>query len=278
MGDELAPDSRNHVRHILTLAVIAFSISALLGGFMSGRAAVPHFPSGPLPSPQSTLSAQMLREAAAADEVAHDQFASDAAVTLAASGADIQDDAHIALVIVDAGRSTALESPFLALNVPVTLVIDPAGSAAPAMFALARRHGDQVYLQTRGTLTAHALGALRAGFPGMTGVAMRLTGGMHRGDLAALRAADLAFFDEYGAQPQAAAKFAAAGVRYAARGVTVDDHAQRSYVTYMLAQAVHVARGRTAIVMARPFPGTLQAFEDLLSRASRDGVHVVALP
>lgn len=220
----------------------------------------------------------MLREAAAADETAHDQFASDSAVLLAASGEDIQDDAHIALVVVDAGRSRALESPFLALNVPVTLVIDPSGSAAQAMSALAHGRGDEVYVQIRGALTAHALGALRGRFPGMTGVAMRLTGGVNRDELAALRAADLAFFDEYGVDDAAAARFAAAGVRYAARGVTVDDHAQRSYVTYMLAQAVHLARGRTAVVMARPFPGTLQAFEDLLARASRDGVHVVALP
>lgn len=265
------------MRHVLTLAIIAFSISALLGGFMSGRAAV-RFPAAPLPSPQSTLSAQMLREAQAADEVAHDQFASDSAVTLAPSDADIGDDAQIALAIVDAGRSRALESPFLALNVPVTLVIDPSGSAASAMFALAQRRGEPVYLQTHGALTAHTLGVLRGRFPGMAGIAARLNHPMLPGALAALRAANLAFFDERGVRHDAEAKFAAAGVRYAARGVTVDDHAQRSYVTYMLAQAVHLARGRTAVVMARPFPGTLQAFEDLLARASRDGVRVVALP
>ncbi|HET9097085.1 MAG TPA: divergent polysaccharide deacetylase family protein [Candidatus Baltobacteraceae bacterium] len=265
------------MRHLLALAVIAFSVSALLGGFMSGRAAV-RFPAAPLPSPQSTLSAQMLREAQAADEVAHDQFARDSAVTLASTDAQIGDEAEIALVIVDAGRSPALESPFLALNVPVTLVIDPSGGAASAMFALAQRRGDAVYLQTDGALRAHALDALRKRFPGLAGIAARLNGGLPPGALAALRAANLAFFDERSVRPDAAAKFAAAGVRYAARGVTIDDHAQRSYVTYMLAQAVHLARGRTAVVMARPFPGTLQAFEDLLARASRDGVRVVALP
>lgn len=244
---------------------------------MSGRAAVPNFTAAPASSPQSTLSAQMLRDAAAADEVAHDRFASDSAVMLAASGEDIQDDAHIALVIVDAGRSWALESPFLTLNVPVTLVIDPSGSAASAVFQSARRRGDAVYVQTNGALTPSALRALQRRFPGVSGIAMRLTDGVRPGDLAALRAQHLAFFDEYGPDEGLEAEFSAAGVRYAARGVTIDDHAQRSYVAYMLEQAVHLARGRTAVVMARPFPGTLQAFEDLLARAPRDGVHVVAL-
>lgn len=265
------------MKHFLPFVVIAFSVSALLGGFMSGRAAVPHLTSRPPALRQSVLSAHVLRKAASADEIAHDAFAADSAVVLSAADGGIEDDASIALVIVDAGRSRALESPFLELNVPVTFVIDPSGSAAAAVFALARRRGDQVYVQAHGTLTPGSLAALRARFPGMTGVAMRLTGAANPRELAALRAVNLAFFDEDGIDGFAAARFAASGVRYAGRGITVDDHAQRTYVAYMLAQAVHLARGRTAVVMARPFPGTLQAIQDLLAHASRDGVRVVAL-
>lgn len=259
------------------MLIIAFSISALLGGFMSGRAAVPRFSAAPTSAPHSTLTVQTLREAVSTDEVAHDEFADDPAVLLAPSDEDVRDDAHIALVVVDGGRSAALESPFLALNVPVALVINPSGSAAQAMFRLARERGKVVYVQADEPVTAAALHALLRAFPGMSGIAMRLTDGERPGDLAAMRAAHLGFFDEYGERDEAA-EFTAAGVRYAARGMTIDDHAQQSYVGYMLRQAVHLARRRTAVVMARPFPGTLQAFEDFLARAPRDGVSVVGLP
>lgn len=266
------------MRYLLSFLVIAFSISALLGGFMSGRAAVPRFSAVPTSAPQSTLPLPSLRAAVSTDEVPHDQFASDPAVVLASSNADLRDDARIALVVVNGGRSTALETPFLALNVPVTLVINPSGSAAAAMFRLARQDGDPVYVQADGPLTVTRLQALTRAFPGMSGIATRLTDGPPpSADLAALRSADLAFFDEYG-YGGASAAFTRAGVRYAARGITVDDHAQRSYVRYMLAQAAHLARRRTAVVMARAFPGTLQAFQDFLARAPRDGVHIVELP
>lgn len=219
----------------------------------------------------------MLRDAAHTDEVARDEFANDAAVVLAPSGEDFTGDARIALVIVDAGRSTALESAFLALDVPVTLVINPSGAAAPEMYQLAVQRDDAVYVQVQEPITVPALRTLRRKFPAMAGVAMRLTQDARAADLAALHAENLAFFDEYGAADRAAARFASAGVRYAARGITIDDHAQRSYVAYMLRQAVRVARSSSAVVMARPFPGTLQAIEDLLARASRDGVHIVGL-
>lgn len=265
------------MRQLLSVLIIAFSISALLGGFMSGRAAVPHFSAAPTPAPRETLSVQTLREAVSTDEVAHDEFAADSAVRLSPSDEDLRQDARIALVVVDGGRSLALESPFLSLNVPVTLVINPSANAARAMFRLAREHGDAVYVQSDGPVTAATLRALLHAFPGMSGIAMRLTGDERPGDLTAMRAANLGFFDEYG-ESGAAGRFAAAGVRYAARGITIDDHAQQSYVAYMLQQAVHLARNRTAVVMARPFPGTLQAFENFLARAPRDGVSVVELP
>ena len=268
------------MRYFVSFLVIAFSISALLGGFMSGRAAVPHFPTASVatPAPQSTLSPQLLREPALMDEVAHDEFARDAAVVLPPSGADVRDDASLALVIVDAGHSGALETPFLSLNVPVTLVINPAGTDATAIYQLARERGDAVYVQLNEPVSAPLLHELQRRFPEMTGVAMRLAQDAQAGDVAALRAARLAFFDEYGEDDALPARFRAAGVRYAARGITVDDHAQRSYVAYMLRQAVHLARRRTAVVMARPFPGTLQAFQYLLARASREGVRIEALP
>lgn len=266
------------MRYVFSFLVIAFSISALLGGFFGGRAAVPHFPAA-TPLPQGTLSPQLPRAGAPLDELAHDQFAGDAAVVLADSGAEVRGDARLALVIVDAGRSLALESPFLSLNVPVTIVIDPSGSAASSIAQLAVQQKDAVYVQLPDeTVSADELRALRGRFPGMSGVAMRLTRPPDPGELSAIRTARLAFFDEYGEEDGAAARFASAGVRYAARSVTIDDHAQRSYVAYMLRQAAHLARGRAGIVMGRPFPGTFQAFQDLIAQASRDGIRIIGLP
>jgi polysaccharide deacetylase 2 family uncharacterized protein YibQ len=266
------------VRHFLSLVIIAFSVSALLGGFFSGRAAVPHLAAAPTPLPQGMLSSEFMRQAAPLDEVAHDQFARDAAVALAPAGEDFRNDARLALVLVDAGRSLALESPFVSLNVPVTFVIDPQGSEAHAIAQLAQQRGDAVYVQVRELPGAAQLGALRRLFPGMSGVAMRLTQTPRAAGMAPLRIADLRFFDEYGELDGASTAFASAGVRYTARGITVDDHAQRTYVAYMLRQAVHLARTRVAVVIARPFPGTFQAFQALLARAPRDGVRIVGLP
>lgn len=265
------------MRHVLSVLIIAFSISALLGGFFSGRAAVPHLHAISTPVPASPF-AESPREAAPLDEVAHDQFAGDAAVALPPAGEDFRSEARLALVVVDAGRSLALEAPFVSLNAPVTFVIDPQGSAAQTIAQLALQRGDTVYVQVHELPDAVQLHALLRRFPGTMGIAIRLTQPPQKSRLSALRAAGLRLFDEYGELDVAPAAPRSAGVRYIARGITVDDHAQRTYVSYMLRQAVHLARRRLAVVIARPFPGTLQAFQDLLARAPRDGVRIVGLP
>lgn len=266
------------MRHALWLILIAFSISALSGGFFSGRAAVPHFGAaargaGTAPPPSLPDLTQGVPQT---DEIARDEFAGDEAVSLDTPGGNARDDARLAFVLVDAGHSAALESPFLSLSVPVTLVIDPRGAAAGAMVKLAHHQGDAIYLQAHAPLTAGEVAALRKAYPDAQGVAVRMPGApLSESAAAALRANALALLDEYGeSAPGAAPK----SVRFAARSVTVDDHAQRTYVAYMLRQAVHLARGRRAVVMARPFPGTLQAFQDLLTHASREGIRFVGLP
>lgn len=269
------------MRHAFWLLVIAFSISALWGGYLSGRAAVPHFPAGPATAaPQAAPAPDLGRAVAQTDELAEDRFARDAAVSTDAPGGDPGEDSQLALVVVDAGHSVALESPFLFANVPLTLVIDPAGTAAGELLRLAAQSGDAVYLQASEPVTAARVRSLHAAFPRARGIAVRMTGaaGVTASARRALRDAGLGIFDEYGENRELEKIIAAAGVRYAARSITVDDHVQRSYVTYMLRQAVNLGRGRTAVVMARPFPGTLHAFEDLLAQAPRDGVRFVGLP
>ena len=277
MGDECPADTKR-VRHAFWLIVIGFSLSALGGGFLSGRAAVPRFPTAPPPS--AVPAVDTVRGIPQTDELAADQFASDDAVSVQTPGGPAREDATLSIVIVDAGRSQALEEPFLSLNVPVTLVVESGGTASLAMTKIAAASGDAVYVQAHAPLQASEVRALRQRFPQAAGVAVRIEPdtAVDAPALGALHASHLALFDEYGENAPLRKSALAAGVRYAARSVTVDDHAERTYVAYMLRQAVHLARARRAIVMARPFPGTLQAFRDLLARARREGIRFAALP
>jgi len=268
------------VRHAFWLIVIAFAVSALSGGYLSGRAAVPRFPAAaPSFTPPPLAGVQISGAAVQTDELAGDDFARDAAVAAESAGGDVSQDAKIAVAIVDAGHSPVLESPFLSLGVPVTLVIDPSAPAARKMLHLAVESGQHAYVQAQLPLTSAQIESLHAAFPGASGLAARLDGGAaDKGALARLRALDWGVLDEYGEEPATARTFAGGRVRFTARSITIDDHVQPAYVAYMLKQAVHIARGRTAVVLGRPFPGTLRAFRELLSRASRDGVRFEQLP
>ncbi|HET6895843.1 MAG TPA: divergent polysaccharide deacetylase family protein [Candidatus Baltobacteraceae bacterium] len=263
------------------LAIIAFAVTAISGGFLSGRAAVPRFPiavpsASIAPAPPISITGSIPQT----DELANDDFTNDAAVTVDGSAGDVRSDARLALAIVDAGHSAALESPFLGLGVPVTLVVDPSGPAADQMVRAAHQSGQQVYMQARLPLRKAEIESLHAAFAGADGIAARLQD-VHaagKGVCAALRALNWSLFDEYGARSELAHRFSVCGVRYVARSITVDDHVQRTYVAYMLDQAVHLARGRTTVVMARPFPGTLRALQDVLARAPRDGIRFTRMP
>jgi polysaccharide deacetylase 2 family uncharacterized protein YibQ len=265
------------VKHAFWLLLIAFSLSAISGGYMSGRAAVPRFTvvsHTPVPARMD-----FTRGVPQVDELAKDEFAHDAVVPADVSAGNVREDARLAIVLVDAGHSLALESPFLSLGVPVTLVVDTQAAAARDVSALALENGVRIYVQAHAPLSTAEIESLHKAFPLAAGVAARFTEEPRVGrDVAVLlHRVNWGVLDEFGGERAVAKAFSRAGVRYAARSITVDDHVERTYVAFMLQQAVHVARGRTAIVMARPFPGTLQAFEDLLTQAPRDGVRFVGL-
>lgn len=265
------------MRHAFSFVIIAFSVSALLGGYLSGRAAVPHFPRS-IPSAQPAVL-RAVPQVDQIDEVPYDEFADDAAVALPDLGGDLNAEARLAVVLLDAGRSHALTAPFFGLRIPMTVVIDPHGAASSQTARDATEAGDGVYVQAHVPLDAAFVRRIRAAFPSALGVALRVTGfdAIQTDALVQLRRERLAVLDEYGEAGDADARFAKAHIPYAMRSITIDDHGQRSYVEYMLREAVRVGRGRTAVVMARPFPGTLQALDDLLARASRDGVRFVGL-
>lgn len=261
------------MRSAFWVLVVVFSGCALLGGYFSGRAAAPPLVfETPAPDPGVTGVLQQ-------NETADDDFAGDAAVVADAPGGEIDKDSRLSFVLVDCGQSVPLESLFLRLGVPLALVVDPVEPAAHATAAQARQFGKMVFVQAALPLSAHDIRALQDEFPGIAGIAIRVDRQrIDNGVLRALRDAGLRLFDEYGGYRSVQKRAVAAGVRYLRRTITIDDDLEPSYVAYMLDEAVRLGRGSGAVVMARPFPGTLHALEAVLSRAPRDGIRIVRLP
>lgn len=266
------------MRSILWLVVIAFSVCALAGGYFSGNAAVPritlHFPSPDPLASTNPIDVRPIRglDVPQTDEVALDDFADDPAVVSGAVTGDIQHEAHLALVLVGCGHSFALEAPFLSLEIPVTLVIDPDGPAANAIAQAAAAAGKATVVQIALPFDPSQLPSVHANFPHARAVAARFEDVPPRALLRALRAQRLAAFDEFGEDKRARAAMRAAGIQYVSRTITVDDHLQPAYVQYMLDQAVDLGRAAPAVVLARPLPGTLRALQALIAQSSRDGV------
>lgn len=270
------------MRTALSVLIIVFAICALAGGYFSGAAAVPHI-SFQLPTPDPVASTEPIDvrpvrglEVPQTDEIAYDDFAGDPAVVSGADGGSIERDARLAVVLVGCGHSVALESPFLALDIPLTVIIDADGPAARAIADTAKQNGKTTLIQAAWPIAPGDIAALRAQFPSAQGIAARLEDVPPASVLRAVRSQKLVLFDEYGDAPGIARVMKKAGVRYISRTITVDDHLQPSYVQYMLDQAVHLGRGRGATVMARPMPGTLRALAALIAQAERDGVQFVS--
>lgn len=266
------------MRSVLSLVVIIFSLCAIAGGYFSGSAAVPRislrFPSPNPIASSAPLDVRPIRglEVPQTDEVAGDDFTMDPAVVENASGGDIAYDAHLAVVLVTCGHSLALESPFLSLDIPLTMVIDRDAPAAHAIADAAEAAGKTTLIQVDAPVTLSEVSALRADFPRAGGIATRLQTVPSRYVLRSLRSQGLAVFDEYGDARGVKAAMRKAGIAYISRTITVDDHLQTAYVQYMFDQAVHLGRGSTAVIMARPLPGTLRALQDVVAQSERDGV------
>lgn len=266
------------MRSFVSLLIIAFALCALAGGYFSGTAAVPRISlHAPSPDPQTTmvpLDLHAIRglQVPQSDEVALDDFASDPAVVSSASGGDIQNAAHLSVIVVTCGHSAPLEMPFLSLDIPIAIVVDPDGPAARMMADAAASSAKTTFVQAGLPLTPSALQTLHGDFPRAAGVAARLQDVPSRDVLRTLRELQLSVFDEFGDVRRVRDAFRAAGVRYVARTITVDDHLQAGYVQYMLDQAVHLGRGTTARIMMRPLPDSLRALQSVMAQAQSDGV------
>jgi polysaccharide deacetylase 2 family uncharacterized protein YibQ len=271
------------LRTWISLAVIAFAVTAILAGYASGIASLAAQTPVVAPSIPPPLSEGPIRgvRVAQSDELAADVFANDPVVAGAASATNrAGDDARLAFVIVGCGRSLALETGFVTLAAPLTLVIDPDAPLARDVARVAAANGKTVYIQLDAPPSAAQLRRLRSVFPSMRGVAARIdpSGSFEPVMFArALRGSGLRFFEEYG-NGAARAAFAREGIGYASRLETVDDHLEPGYVRFMLAQTVALARGAGAVaVLARPHPATLDALRTLLNRSRYDGIVFVGL-
>lgn len=257
----------------VSLLVILFALGAIAGGFFSGTS-VAHVREAPVPVvdvPASDVASQ-------GDETADDAFSDDQVDTVPQFDSSIDAEAHVAFVVVSAGHSVALEAPFLALPLPLTLVIDPHGPESRSIAQLADSEGKTIYVQLGDDDAAgDTIPALQKAFPAMRGVAGRFArGGALRANLSALAKAaaraHLSVFDEVADDPQVRATVVRAGASYAGRSLTVDNHLAPAYVAFMLDQAVRIARARPVVVMARPFPATLAAARRLAAAATRNGI------
>ena len=286
------------MRTWLSLAVIAFSVVALAGGYLSGRSSVTPTQTASPPLPMA-IDAQVAAQVRFARSLhgAHSLAASedvppiageDAVVSNAPGTGRLSDNATVAIVIEGAGPSLKLEDGFLNLPVPMTLVMDPAADEASEVAAAAFARGKGVYvalplapLQTSRSLQMLIAKYLKT-FPSMSGVAVHFDDGYEDREAAvlalALRDEHLRLLDLTGTGSAAQRELRTAGIEGRRRDVTIDNRDDPAYVNFMLAQAIQVARGRgTAVIVAHPYPGSLVALSALVQNSARDGVNFTLL-
>ncbi|MDP9017223.1 MAG: hypothetical protein M3N19_02745, partial [Candidatus Eremiobacteraeota bacterium] len=177
------------MRVTLSLIVIVFSTVVLAAGYLSGRSSVTpsRISNAHLAAP---VEARMPAPVAFARTLhgAHSFTTDDlqpgideqAVVSNQASAGRgrLSETATIALVIMNAGRSLKLESGFIDLPVPVTILIDPQADEAKEVAAAAHAEGKIVYAELAiapgedlKRLKA-AIESVRAALPSIAGLAV----------------------------------------------------------------------------------------------------------
>lgn len=285
------------MRTTLSLIAIVFSVVAIGAGYLSGRSSiVPAHPAAALPAAQNVAMpapaplARSLRGAHSLDLAEDAPAASDedAVVANDPSTGSLSENATIALIIAGTGRSLKLESPFLDLPVPLTVIVDPEADDAQAVAAAAIDRGKTVYVrlpasaQTAAPALKSAVDRYRRLFPAFSGIAVRFdaddANAQARLLARVLRGSSLGVLDLTGAGPVARALLSKADLHVRRRDVTIDNRDDAAYVKFMLTQAVQVARGRGgAVVVAHPYPQSFAALSRLVGNSGRDGVNFTAL-
>lgn len=251
---------------LVSLALIAIALAAIVGGYMSGRAGA-HPPRLVDLHPSSAPPMRPVR-GDASDAAVRDLFSrDDVVVGRRMPRSATWHEPQLALVVGLCGESAVLDVQFLRLDVPVALDVDPDGPDAVATVTYARDARAPVLIHLDAPPSAEQLRALRARFGTFAGIASRNAAGM----AAALAGRDLLYFDERGtARPQ---QFEARGVPLLSRDTTVDDRSSRSYVRFMLSRAaVRSAREGPLVVLVRPLPNSLAALRAFAGTRSTEFV------
>lgn len=285
------------MRTTLSIIVIVLSLATIGAGYFNGRSSVlPARSAVVLPASQNVAMpapapfARSLHGAHSldlSDELPRSPE-EDAVVANDPSTASLSESANIALIIAGAGRSLKLESPFLDLPVPLTVVVDPDADDAQAVAAAAFDRGKTVYVrlpeaaQASAPAMKSALDRYHRRFPAFSGIAVSFdpqdAEAQARLLARTLRGTSLAVLDLTGAGPRARGVLSKANVSVRRRDVTIDKRDDAAYVRFMLAQAVQVARGRGgAVVVAHPYPQSFAAVSRLVGNSARDGVNFTSL-
>lgn len=258
MGDEFA-----RVRsQIFWLAVIALALTAIVSGYVSGRATAP--PALALrarASPPPAVHA-VLRDPS--DSAADDIFSADDVVVDRSPAVTARWlEPALSVVVGLCGGSAPIDAQFMRLNVPIAFDIDPNAGEAVEVARLAHESGDVVLLHVGTAPSQSQLARLRARFGDFDGIASRTSERF----VQALNGTGLLFFDERGDAD--AAEFTGAGIPIVQRDETVDDRTARSYIRFMLERAVQRSQhaGRLVIFM-RPRAHSLEALTALVSARS----------
>lgn len=257
---------------IVSLAVIALALSAIVGGYASG---VANAPVSPIVKLHPTgAHAVTPKRGVSSDSSVNDAFSDDDVVI----ERPILEQEHwipasLSVVVGLCGDNAALDGAFLRLGMPVALDVDPHARDADRTARYAADEHQLLFIHVTAPPSDDTLARLRDRFGKFAGVASRTSVGMAN----ALNGSGLIFLDERGDADRA--EFAQNNVRIIQRDTTVDDRTGNAYITFMLDRAAMRSRrvGRLVALM-RPLPNTLAALQAFAGTRSAQIVALTETP
>ncbi len=264
MGDERAPARApagvSRFGLIFWSLIAACGAAAIVSGFASDARNAPR--PAPHPSPRTAPASPVPLPTFRGS----DTFGADWDVVVDRSPAPDPDGrARIAIAVGPCGANAALDAAFAHLDLPIALVIDPAGADAVAAAGLARSQGKPFYVQVGRAPSPAKLASLLKKFQGAAGLASDAGRAMP----AVLSGSGLAYFDERGDVDPA--PFSKTGTPLIRRDLSVDDRDATGYVDYMLQRAVALGAGRgRAVALMHPRAASLQALRAFARSNGRD--------
>jgi len=191
---------------------------------------------------------------------------------------------RLALIVTDCGHALPLDTKFAALNVPLTLAVDPeGGDSAEFVRALGER---RVLMTISNPIFAnpsdHALELLAARYAtvhaegALSPLSGSIDGTQARRVVASLPGSSIVV-DGMAEGTATVYRYARGrGLPSVTRDVVIDSRDEPRYIEFMLKQAAGLAlRTGVAVAVARSRPATLEAIQAALPMFERDGIEIV---